>query len=373
MAVKGKKIWHLISNRWYSAITAYAINAAKALELQGHQCVFSPIKNTPGEKKACEAGLEVVSFSSFSIGQIVKFLKIHQSLKPDVIVLYGGPEEFLCKFLYGTPKAKLLRFQGNALKSKSYRFPRLFSFAHAHVDLFLSPSKRISHKLRKFKGVPSVSTICLGVDTKTFKPHAKANPFDFNRRPEILIFGRLDPIKGHAEFIKLFKQLLRAWDPNLVPKLPEPCLHILGLPANVSQEQLEKEVKLNELRINEDVIITCNKIADPTLTLSNACLGVISSLGSEEICRVAQEFLLCGTPIFVSGVGALEEVLFVGAGESYRGKSEPEIVSQLKKLVEKSLTETSISRDLRASMAKNLFSLHTMGHKLTQKMLNLSQ
>ena len=86
-----------------------------------------------------------------------------------------------------------------------------------------------------------------------------------------------------------------------------------------------------------------------------------------------QEFLLCGTPIFVSGVGALEEVLFVGAGESYRGKSEPEIVSQLKKLVEKSLTETSISRDLRASMAKNLFSLHTMGHKLTQKMLNLSQ
>ena len=371
--MKAKKIWHLVSNRWYSAITAYAINAAKALEMQGHHCIFSALKNSPGEKKAIENSLETVSFSNFSIRQLFNFIEIFKSIKPQVIILYGGPEEFLSKFLPKTADLKICRFQGDAIKSRSFKFPKLFSISHSHTDVFVSPSQRITETFKPFKKISPVLTIPLGIDTSKFHPHPKANPFGRSKRPMILIFGRLDPIKGHTQFIKLFEQVLRLWDSSIIPGLPLPCLHIVGLPANTTKDQLEREVKLNELRIGEDVIINCSKVDDPALLLSNACLGVVPSLGSEEICRVAQEFLLCGTPVLVSGVGSLEEVLFVGAGESYRGKPSPEIVIQLKKLIEKSMTEQSISRDLRASLAKRLFSLQSMGLKLSEGVLTLSQ
>ncbi|NRA44312.1 MAG: glycosyltransferase family 4 protein [Oligoflexales bacterium] len=371
--MKAKKIWHLISNRWFSAITAYAINAAKALEIHGHQCVFSPIKNTPGEVKALENNLNTISFPGFGLPQFIRFLSLFRSIKPDVIILYGGPEEFLCKFLPKNSSVIILRFQGNALRSKSQKSPWLFEYSHKHIDLLLCPSKRISHAFKGFKNLPPVSTVSLGVDTGVFKPHPQANPFNHSKRPEVLIFGRLDPIKGHKEFISIFAQFLRKWPPTKDPKLPVPCLHIVGLPANISQDQLERDVKTHELKLGEDVLVTCHKVDDPALLLSNACLGVVPSLGSEEICRVAQEFLLCGTPVFVSGVGALEEVLFVGAGESYKGKSKSDVALQLQKLIEKSITETSISRDLRASMAKNLFSLHSMGARLINEINYLSK
>ncbi|MFK7823359.1 MAG: glycosyltransferase family 4 protein [Oligoflexales bacterium] len=371
--MKAKKIWHLISNRWYSAITAYAINATKALEIHGHQCVFSPLKNSPGEKKAIAQNLKTLSFSSFKYAQLFNFLYHFKSIKPDVIIVYGGPEEFLCKFLPKKKNLMIFRFQGDAIKSRSLNFPWIFYFSHRHIDLLLSPSNRISKTFEHFKKIPKVLTLNLGIDTKLFKPHPAADPFERSKRPVILIFGRLDPIKGHIEFIKLFRQLLKMWDPAMIMHQLLPRLKIVGLPANTSKDQLEREVKLNELRLGEDVIINCNKIDDPTLLLSNASLGAIPSLGSEEICRVAQEFLLCGTPIFVSGVGALNEVLFMGAGESYKGKSSPEVVLQLKNLLEKSISETNIARDLRASLAKSFFSLHSMGSKLGEAIFTLPQ
>lgn len=369
--MKARKVWHVISNRWYSAITAYAINAAKALELCDYQCIFSPLRNSPGEAKAIECQLDTLSFLSFGIRNIGAFINTFKSISPEFIILYGGQEEFLCKFLPRNSNLKIIRFQGCALKSKSFKFPRLFAFSHAHLSCLISPSEKLSASINSLGKTPQVSTIQLGIDTRQFQPHPKARPFDRTRRAEILIFGRLDPVKGHAEFIKIFSKLLKIWEPTT--KLPLPCLHVVGLPANITRSQLEREVKGNMLSLGKDVIITCSKVADPSLLLSNASLGAVPSLDSEEICRVAQEFLLCGTPVFVSGAGALEEVLFEGAGESYKDKPDADIVLQLKKLLEKSMTETLISRELRATLAKRLFSLNSMGLNLNNLLEKLTQ
>jgi hypothetical protein len=101
--------------------------------------------------------------------------------------------------------------------------------------------------------------------------------------------------------------------------------------------------------------------------MSGTHLGVIPSLGSEVICRVAQEFLLCGCPIFVSGVGSLEECLFsASAGSSYRGLDFSSSVQLFVQTLIQAWQESLATRQERALEAKALFSLSTMGQRLDQ-------
>ena len=92
---------------------------------------------------------------------------------------------------------------------------------------------------------------------------------------------------------------------------------------------------------------------------------MVSSIGSEIICRVAEEFLCCGTPVFVSGVGSLPEVLISeDMGLSYGGL-ESSVAAQ--KMTQKLLNysvETRQQRLDRGIRAKDAFSLAVMGQRL---------
>ena len=100
--------------------------------------------------------------------------------------------------------------------------------------------------------------------------------------------------------------------------------------------------------------------------MSATDLAVISSLGSEVICRVAEEFLLCGVPLFVSGVGSLEECLVDKSfGSSYRGLSEERAATLLTEKLWQASQESTIERQARAEAARQLFSLEAMGKELS--------
>ena len=89
------------------------------------------------------------------------------------------------------------------------------------------------------------------------------------------------------------------------------------------------------------------------------------SIGSEVIGRVAEEFLLCGTPVIVSGVGSLNEVLFdEKAGDSYSGLDSRAAANLIRCWLRQAVTETTEMRADRAFRARQLFSLETMGEAL---------
>src|SRR5690606_17369961 len=124
-------------------------------------------------------------------------------------------------------------------------------------------------------------------------------------------------------------------------------LVIVGEPKNISTGELaEFGVKLG-LSLGDELIIHPHLIDHPAHLLSRVDLGLISSTHSEIICRVAEEFLLCGTPVIVSGVGSLDEVLFDGAGESYH-RDPKKLVEVLARWLEKSTKEGSASKQHRA-------------------------
>lgn len=356
-------IWHLCSNRWNSAIAEYAINAARALALAGSDTLFIAKLGTPAATRA--AALQPTrTVRDFTWRGLLDLLALMRKNPPDIIITYGGPETFLAGFLKAVHPTKVLRFQGQALSPKPFHAAR-HRLAHRHVDLILTPSETLAAAVRRLRPWQPVVSVPLGCDADRYCRSLDILPP--RARPEMLIFGRLDPVKGHRAMIARFALLLAAWE----SETPRPCLHIIGEAANLSVAELEDCVLAHGLRWGSDVVVTARRIDDVPAVLSSACLGVIPSLGSELICRVAEEFLLCGTPVAVSGVGSLEEVLFPGAGFSFGEMNNGDMIDAFRHWIQLSVTEGAQAKARRAAVARRYFSLEAMANALTNTLRRL--
>ena len=346
-----KTIWHLVSNRWNSAITEYALSSAKALAGRGYTSIFSALEGSSAKSRAKACGLETLSLPGFSLMQVPQLLKIERAIHADCVLLYGGQETFLSKFI-GVKKQ--IRFFGQDLRTPFLRFPGFLS-SYSHIEKILVPNQIIAEQVRSCAIGKPCQRIILGLASLPWSSqNESARTFD------LTILGRLDPIKGHEPFLHIFSLLCEQW-----PKaLTRPLLHIVGEQANLSCEDLEAMALKHSLLIGKDLILTGERLPKVAPLLQQTGIGVIPSLGSEHICRVAEEFLLAGTPLFVSGAGATEEVLFPGAGETYRAKTASAAAEQLLHLVLRVRDESPSVRRDRAAYARSCFSLDRMGSEL---------
>lgn len=347
------RCWHLLSNRWNSAITEYALSAAKSLGLSGAENLFSPLDQSPAEARAKKAGLSLASFSSFGLNQIRHARKIFHSFTPDVMFVYGGPETVLAGFLPAI-KAKV-RFRGQELQ------PALLGniqqkLSHLHITRIVVPGAGLEKICGTVFSREKIRVVTLGCDGEIF---FRQEPVSRPVRPELLVFGRFDAVKGHAEFLKIFRKMLDRWPENQ----PAPLLTFAGQPAGVSADMLQKEAQASGVSEGNFRILT-GQFVDVAAMMSAATVGVVSSVGSELICRVAEEFLLCGTPVAVSGVGSLEDVLFNNSGLSYRGYNPEDTAAMVNQLVMKSFAENEMEKRERATLGRKKFSFEKMGKEL---------
>lgn len=350
-------VWHLISNRWNSAITEYALSSARALEMAGHKCIFTPMAGSPAGARARTAGLDVRPVSHFSPVRVAQLAPMAKEIAPDVIMTYGGPETVLSAFVRGPKKAKVVRFRGQALEPPTTLEKTRHKLSHAHVDLVLTPSNWLARDIAdRYPGLPTACVI-LGVDEQRF---SRVPPSIEPSRPEVMMLGRLDPVKGHEAFFRIFARVLSDWP----GPYPRPLMSVVGEPANLTVVAVEQLARSAGLAVGDDVLLTSKRVADISQLMSEAALGVVPSVGSEIIARVAEEFLLCGTPIVVSGVGSLDETLFEGAGVSYKGKDPDQAAIVVRDALLKSLGEAQSAKAARARRAKELYSLAAMGKAL---------
>jgi glycosyltransferase involved in cell wall biosynthesis len=350
------KIWHLISNRWNSAISEYALSAAKATRDLGHQVLMTPLSEGPVEGRFKEAKFEVSSVDHFGPARFGKLSSIAGKFIPDVIFVYGGPETTAALFLKG--QARLIRFHGYRSADGGLIQAVARRLGHFHVDTVMAPSNYVADGLREVFST-AVDIVTLGCETEIF------NFKDVQRevRPELLIFGRLDPVKGHREFLPIFKHLLNmAEAQNHV----RPKLRVVGLPANLSVRHILESAKVLNIGA-EDIGIQCERVANVAEFMSRVALGVVPSLGSEVICRVAEEFLLCGTPVITSDVGSLPELFIHPSFGAYYGNSEGQkIAEMIYPILTDSHAESLSARRARGEEAKKHFSLSSMRQGLKE-------
>lgn len=345
----GKIIWHVISNRWNSAITEYALSSAKALEKRGYRSIFSAVLDSPAHQRAQKYQLETIPFDEFTIVAASNFVKNFKKIKPDSILLFGGPETALARFI---GKQRAFRFFGHDLNKTLLKVPFLFSFSYSHISKFFVPNDKLKNQVQSICK-KKIEKITLGLDIN-------ADIYPVQKNNQIVILGRLDPVKGHARFLKIFKNLLDVFPSHK----PKPVLHIIGQDANLDANEILRLIKELNLKLGSDVLLSNSRVNDIYSILKSAELGVISSLGSEQICRVAEEFLLLGTPVLVSGAGATEEVLFPGAGSSYKTLNDEEASREALSLILKIREENEIQKFNRINKAQSIFSLERMGEDL---------
>ena len=362
--VNRKTVWHISSNPFNSAITEYALSSIRSLERRGYDNIFSPLKGSPAEMRSRLYGLRCLPLKNFHISSLLSFCSLGSRLSPTYIITYGGPETFLSKMLRRRTK-KLIRFRGQGVTNTNKKYKSLLRYSYSHLDSVIVPGLRLHQSLSRIDCHDNITCVPLGLDTDFFSPAGTwKGPISQNKRPEILIFGRIDPVKGHSFFIEVFEELLGLWDAT--SSAPRPYLHIVGKEVNTSIESLQEQVrKSKNLKLGEDIVFTPEIVQDPKAYLSRACLGVVCSLASEEICRVGQEFLVCGTPIFVSGVGSLDDCLFSPeVGRSYKELSREKLIRSLQELIFISQNESIQDRMSRSARAKDLFSFDRMGASL---------
>jgi glycosyltransferase involved in cell wall biosynthesis len=347
------KIWHLISNRWNSAISEYAISAARATQGLGADVLVTALAGSPVERRILGLGIKSGTVEHFGPAHIAQLAAAAKKWKPDVIMTYGGPETTAAQFFKGT--SRIIRFYGyqsigdGPLVSIARKIGQ--KMGHVRVDQLITPADVITSNLRQHMTCP-VITVTLGCDEQVFRPNASPNV----TRPRLLIFGRLDPVKGHREFLPVFKEILRQWSPDAL----RPQLRIVGLPANLSAAHLWLAVRDTGLSA-DDVEIVCEQVADVPRELSSATVGVVSSLGSEAICRVAEEFLLCGTPVVSTATGSLPEIYHEALfGQVYRSDGAAEAAAQIVPLLKLWSRESAAERELRSQAARRYFSIEAM-------------
>lgn len=348
-----KRIWHVSSNRWNSAITEYALSSAVALKQAGYRCAFTPLSDSIAHHRANHYGLETYPMSRFDFLAVFKFIGLFLKIKPDVIFVYGGQEATLASLL-AFLKIRKIRFVGYRAKNLSWK-----RWLFKRFDVIVIPCKLLKAHLERHH-IKATRVVYLGCDQQVFYRDEKMGSC-LKRRPEVIVLARLDPVKGHARFLRLMHRVISSW-PDFERR---PRVHVIGLPANLSEAEICQAAEDAGLKVGDDVLISAKRMNPIADYLSQAVLGVIPSNGSELICRVAEEFLLCGTPIVVSGVGALEEILFSDeAGASYRGLNDNDAAQLIGEWIQKSLTEGELNKRRRAQLAHERFSLKAMGREL---------
>ena len=305
-------ILHIINVRWFNATAWYAFRLAKAGKDVGDCPAIAGLENSPIIQTAKSYGIATFEaiFNSNNPFVIFKnFFKLKKFIKkfvPDVVVCHRGEMFWLIafyKFLF-RPKWKLIRVRGDIRPPTK---DIISKFTHnICTDKIITPNKFMAENYLKFLNTSpnKVEVIYGGVDTLFFKPdnnlrQKMRKEFGFNNEDLVIsVVGRFDPVKGHKIFLEACGQVYNEGLKNLK-------ILLIGFPANISSDEIMAMAKISGV----DHITYITGKRNDINALMNACdLGVISSIGSEAICRVAMELMASGVSVIASTAGVLPEM-----------------------------------------------------------------
>lgn len=305
------RFFHLVNVRWYNATAWYALNICKLLKAAGHEVVVGVLPNSEPEAKAREMGLDIYADSLIS-KKPLEILRVANRLgrfldnyKPDNITSHRG--EFFwylaLKRFFGSPSWKLTRVRGDERKPKA-NFANKFLHNSCTDQLIVSGKVIADHFINNLQTSPDkIKVIYGGVDLKRFAFDQSGREkvrkeFGFDDTDIVVgIVGRYCPVKGHKYLMEAVASL-REEDKRykLLMVTDNGSLDIEELKAKVKNSALDGHAFVTGYR---DDVVACMSAID---------VGVVASIGSETICRVAFELMAVGVPLVATNIGVLPEV-----------------------------------------------------------------
>jgi glycosyltransferase involved in cell wall biosynthesis len=197
----------------------------------------------------------------------------------------------------------LIRTRGDVRPPKDNFFNRYLNGVLTDGVITTCELLRESYRRDLQMSEEKVTTVPVGVDSDYFSP--RESDATWKERlsiPEgnlvVGIVGRLSPVKGHEYFIQAADYVLK--------QVLGVTFIVCGEDAQISAEQLRDAARARNIEENFKFL---GRVKDVSEMISLFDVGVVSSAGSETICRVALEYMSMGKPVVGTKVNAIPEVV----------------------------------------------------------------
>jgi glycosyltransferase involved in cell wall biosynthesis len=369
-------ILQLINVRWYNACAYYAVTLSYALKKRGHKVIVAGDPKSPPVLEAKKLGLKVyedlyLSYTSpwMMVYNIKRIADLVEKENIHIINAHRG-EGHLIAALYKYVLKKnipLVRTRGDTRRPKNNILNRYLSNNLTDLIIVTAETLRPGYlqdlKLKSGK----VSKICVGIDEKFFSPRPPDERWrdKLNLSEDDLvvgIVGRLSPVKGHKYFIQAAKIVAK--------KTPRVKFIIAGEDAQIKASELEMVVEKSNIENNFRFV---GKVDDIREIISIFDVGVVASVGSETICRVALEYMAMGKPVVGTSVNAIPEVIQNGVNGFVVPPGNGEALAEaILKLLEDKEKRVDFGKAGRTLVEKN-FSLEQFAKKTEEVYFELAK
>lgn len=280
------RILHIEDEIWDSGIAHYAMTLALEMQRLGHSVWFWGTEGSFLSQQARAAGLPVTEIKNpwISLHTLRGFLKKN---KIDVINAHTGSGHSLAAAAAAGLKIPVIRTRGDVRMPAKNALARALSHRTA---LYIAANSRIKENLLETYPQARVEVVFQGIEA----PPPPALPAD----PIVGILGRLDPVKGHEDFIVAAKEALRTYP------------HIRFLAAGGGSEERLAKLKAWAARLGlENKVEFLGFVSDAREFISRCRIAVVASVESEAVSRATLEWMSCGRPIIATRVGCLTDLI----------------------------------------------------------------
>jgi glycosyltransferase involved in cell wall biosynthesis len=332
--------------RWWNAEAAYAATLARELLNAGHKVWVLTLPNSLNETKLRNWNLPIITdipLSSSNPWQLWQAYRRLQSLieEQQIQIVNAHRSEGFPLLVLLRQRLKsfaLIRTRGTTRPLRDHWLNR--KLHEDWIESVIVPAQVIASQLRQVLNLPSerLQVIYYPVNPSSIDSQGESEAqqsrlecldrLGIPRHCRVIgIVGRIRPVKGQRILLKSFATLRKRF-PDIVLLMlyrdtNETEAEWQGLLQDLVESNLQQSVYLYGYR--EDVLEI----------MRHTDIGVVSSVDSEVICRVAVEFFSVGTPVVAFPTGALPEIIQDGVtGRIAKDKSAEALAEILEWMLE---------------------------------------
>ena len=332
--------------RWWNAEAAYAATLARELLHAGHKVWVLTLPNSLNETKLRNWNLSIITDIPLSSSNPWQLWRAYQRLKSLIeeqqiqIVNAHRSEGFpLLVLLRQRLKSfALIRTRGTTRPLRDRWLNRRLH--EDWIESVVVPAQVIASQLRQVLNLPPerlhviyypVNPSTIGVKGESEAQQSRLECLDRLGIPKhcrvIGIVGRIRPVKGQRILLKSFVALRK--------RFPDIVLLMLYRDTNETEAEWQGLLQdLVESNLLQSVYLYGYR-EDVLEIMRHTDIGVVSSVDSEVICRVAVEFFSVGTPVVAFPTGALPEIIQDGVtGRIAKDKSAEALAEALEWMLE---------------------------------------
>ncbi|MEK9615238.1 MAG: glycosyltransferase family 4 protein [Deltaproteobacteria bacterium] len=332
--------------RWWNAEAAYAAILARELLNAGHKVWVLTLPNSLNETKLRNWNLPIITDIPLSSSNPWQLWRAYQRLKSLIeeqqiqIVNAHRSEGFpLLVLLRQRLKSfALIRTRGTTRPLRDHWLNRRLH--EDWIESVIVPAQVIASQLRQVLNLPPerlhviyypVNPSTIGVKGESEAQQSRLECLDRLGIPKhcrvIGVVGRIRPVKGQRILLKSFVALRK--------RFPDIVLLMLYRDTNETEAEWQGLLQdLVESNLLQSVYLYGYR-EDVLEIMRHTDIGVVSSVDSEVICRVAVEFFSVGTPVVAFPTGALPEIIQDGVtGRIAKDKSAEALAEALEWMLE---------------------------------------